>query len=521
MALHLSAPKTSTAPEAKIDLSALDDDALRGVLDRMRKVKAIRQDKAFTYAPYPKQKEFLDLSRTCPLSVFGAGNQVGKSTTMSAAVTYHAIGIYPDWWEGYRFERPVRIWAAGVSSAAVRDVMQKMLCGSPGVDTAFGTGMIPKESLGRKPLLGHGVGAGLDTVYVKHVSGGESSIKFMTYEQGQAKFQGEGVDVIWLDEEPPADIFEECMTRTLATGGIVCMSATPVRGWTPLIERLYEQKVEGCGLVHMAAQDAPHLTADRIKFLKTIWDPSTWAARLTGIPDHGANGVFSDIAEDAIKVPLWLEGDKVMSRSADGTTFEVETRHWFKLWAVDFGIAHPFAAVLLAWDKADNKDVIYLLAEIKLKGMLPTAHADRMKQVAADVPVAWPHDGNQREKSTGEPLADIYRKTGLRMMMGHATFPKGGYDTEAGILDLRMHMREGKFLVSERCHEWFREFRSYHRRDGLLVKVNDDLLSATRIGKMQIRSARQGALGYRPGAHLTPTAAKTTMARDTEFSFDW
>jgi len=39
--------------------------------------------------------------------------------------------------------------------------------------------------------------------------------------------------------------------------------------------------------------------------------------------------------------------------------------------------------------------------------------------------------------------------------------------------------------------EWFEEFRLYHRKDGLIVKLRDDLMSATRIGVMMLRIARK------------------------------
>ena len=38
-------------------------------------------------------------------------NRSGKSTLGSVEVSYHATGQYPDWWVGFRFERPVKIWA--------------------------------------------------------------------------------------------------------------------------------------------------------------------------------------------------------------------------------------------------------------------------------------------------------------------------------------------------------------------------------------------------------------------------
>lgn len=51
-------------------------------------------------------------------------------------------------------------------------------------------------------------------------------------------------------------------------------------------------------------------------------------------------------------------------------------------------------------------------------------------------------------------------------------------------------MRSDRFKVATGCIEWQEEFLGYHRKDGLIVKTNDDLLSATRIGIMQLRSAK-------------------------------
>jgi hypothetical protein len=38
--------------------------------------------------------------------------------------------------------------------------------------------------------------------------------------------------------------------------------------------------------------------------------------------------------------------------------------------------------------------------------------------------------------------------------------------------------------------EWFQEYGRYRRKDGLLLKINDDLMSATRVGVMMKRRAR-------------------------------
>lgn len=80
-----------------------------------------------------------------------------------------------------------------------------------------------------------GVADALDSIVVKHVSGGESTIGFKSYDQGRAKWQGETLDIVWFDEEPPQDIYTEGLTRTNATGGLVYLTFTPLLGMSEVV----------------------------------------------------------------------------------------------------------------------------------------------------------------------------------------------------------------------------------------------------------------------------------------------
>ncbi len=44
--------------------------------------------------------------------------------------------------------------------------------------------------------------------------------------------------------------------------------------------------------------------------------------------------------------------------------------------------------------------------------------------------------------------------------------------------------------IPDNLSEWFDEFRMYHRKDGKLVKLNDDLMSATRYAVQSLRHAK-------------------------------
>ena len=51
-------------------------------------------------------------------------------------------------------------------------------------------------------------------------------------------------------------------------------------------------------------------------------------------------------------------------------------------------------------------------------------------------------------------------------------------------------MQTMRLKVFAHLEEWFEEFRLYHRTDGIIVKLNDDILSATRYAMMMRRKAK-------------------------------
>ena len=115
------------------------------------------------------------------------------------------------------------------------------------------------------------------------------------------------------------------------------------------------------------------------------------------------------------------------------------------------------------------------------------------------IPVSWPHDGLQHDKGSGEELAAQYKKLGTNMMKAKATHPpkadqgekegEGGNSVEAGLIEMMLRMQTGRLKVASHLEDWFQEFRMFHRKDGKLVKVDDDLISATRYLIMMLRHA--------------------------------
>lgn len=460
-----------------------------------------RLNRLLYFRPHPKQQEFLDMGSYKRERLLIAGNQTGKSETGAYETALHLTGLYPPDWMGYRFDRPTVGWAAGETGSMVRDVQQTKLCGMPGLDEYLGTGLIPRHLFVGKPSLARGVTDAYDTIWVRHVSGGVSSLSFKSYEQGRQKFQGKTLDFAWEDEEPPEEVHSEIMARLTATNGISYLTFTPLLGMSKVVLRFLKESEPQRGYVQMGLKDALHLTVEARENILSVYPLHERDARLNGNPMLGSGKVFD--------MPLSLIQE-------DPIPFDQVPLQWAKLWGLDFGIGHPFAAVLLAWDK--DRDVIHILHAIRQEGLQPIHHAAAIRAVAGAIPVAWPHDGNQRQKDTGQQLIHAYRGQGLLVLPTHSTFPDGGYSVERGVLDLYERATTNRLKVGKDVEPWFQEWSLYHRKDGMLVKALDDVLDAGRCAYMMRRFARPLALGATRIVPTTPRqAGERRMARGLNF----
>lgn len=185
---------------------------------------------------YPKHMEFFSATRKYSEVAFIAGNRVGKSEAVTYASTLFLTGDYPEWWPGRIFKNPTNILVAGETSKLVRDSIQMKFLGPP---SSIGTGIIPyKNIVERRPK--QGMPDAIDTVRVRHASGGESILQFGSYDQGREAFQATERDVVVFDEEPPAPIYTEGFMRTMTKSGLVMLAFTPVRGVSDVVIQFQE-----------------------------------------------------------------------------------------------------------------------------------------------------------------------------------------------------------------------------------------------------------------------------------------
>jgi phage terminase large subunit-like protein len=428
-----------------------------------------RQDrnKLSRYKPYPKQKLFHAFGSTHRERLFRAGNQLGKTWSSAYEIAYHLTGLYPDWWEGKRWSRGVTGWALGESMESTRDTLQRLVLGRPG---EWGTGTIP-EKLIIDIKRAQGIADSVDAVFVKHASGLVSRLYFKSYEKGRSKLQGETIDFAALDEEPPLDIYTEVLTRTNATKGIAWITFTPLLGMSDVVRRFIQESNRDRADINMTIDDVKHYSKEERDRIIASYPAHEREARAAGVPILGSGRVFP-IAESEIKVEPFQIPD-----------------HWPIICGIDFGIDHYTACAWLAWDR--DTDTTYLYDAIRVRQSTPREIAPLIKVRGDWVPVAWPHDGLQTEKSSGIQLADFYRQEGINMLFEKASLPETGaeegykvsrFSVEAGVMLMLQYMQAGKFKVFSTLNDFFEEFRLYHRKDGKIVKEGDDLLSATRYG---------------------------------------
>jgi phage terminase large subunit-like protein len=185
---------------------------------------------------YAKHLQFFAAGRAHGERALIGANRSGKTTAAAFEVTAHLTGRYPDWWPGARFNRPITCWASGIDAKSVREVIQVALFGEEG---KLGTGMLPSDTI-KSTTRRSGVAGAFDTALIQHATGMPSRIVLKSYDQGRPSFQGSKIDLGWADEEPPADVYSEFLTRLMSTvpgepSGRLLATFTPLLGLSEVV----------------------------------------------------------------------------------------------------------------------------------------------------------------------------------------------------------------------------------------------------------------------------------------------
>jgi phage terminase large subunit-like protein len=452
------------------------------------KDKRVRNNRIDYFKPYKYQSDFYEAGATKSHRLLMAANRIGKTFGGAVEVTYHATGVYPKWWTGLRYKTPVKIIVGGINTERVRDILQKELCGEPSDANAMGTGSIPAHLIIDK-VRRAGIPNAITSLIVRHVTGQNSKITFQSYESGKEAWMGDNAHMVWLDEEPPEEIYTQALRALVDLGGKLMMTFTPENGVTEIVRKYTQEILEHQYLQNATWDDAPHITAKVREEILSALPAHERDMRSKGLPMVGSGLVYT-IDEERIKmggIPI--------------------PEHWRRISGIDFGFDHATAWVNMAYDP--ETDILYVTESVSInKTVIPEVASIIKKKGADRIPVAWPHDGLKHDSWSGRTVRDMYEGEGIRMLPDKFTNPpspgmvegSGGIGIEAGIQFILSRMETGRFKVFDTCTDWFNEFRMYHRKNGKIVDRNDDIMAATRYAALSMRFAI--ILGMTYGAYI-------------------
>lgn len=407
---------------------------------------------------YVKHQEFFRLGASFKQRLALCANRVGKTEGMGGyELVCHLTGNYPTWWVGYRFDKPIIAWASGESAKDVRDSLQVKLCGP---HHAPGTGLIPFDVLGKRTPRS-GVAEAIDTVYVKHISGAKSSCAFKSYDQGRESFQAADVDFLWLDEEPPLDIYTEAVTRTMTTLGIVILTFTPLQGMSETVLQFLpggevrERQDETRAVLMATWDDAPHLTPEMKAAMLESYPLYQRDARSKGIPQLGSGAIYPVPESEFIIDPIELP------------------KHWPRVYAMDVGWNRT-AALWFAEDR--ESETVYLYSEHYRSQAEPSIHAAAVRARGDWIRGVIDPAARGRSQKDGSQLLQDYRDLGLNLT-------EASNAVESGIYAVWERLSSGRIKVFRTLTNFMQEYRLYRRDDkGHIVKANDHLMDALRYG---------------------------------------
>lgn len=249
------------------------------------------------------------------------GNRVGKTEWGAMETARYALDQHPH----KVFVLPFEIWVACPSFDVQEATTQKKLMG-----------YLPKDKIERIEYIR---GKIIRKITLKN----GVTILFKSYEQGREKFQGAGVRLIWFDEEPPKDIWEESFVRVEAGVQLdVILTMTPVKGMTWVYDDIY------------MATGNPDLYVS-----EAGWDDNPY------LSEKQKKQVSRGLSADAIKVRRDGKFVKRVGLICAWWGRETHIRHYSELdhsWAwyevLDGGFSDPAAWLLIGVDNDNNVHVV-------------------------------------------------------------------------------------------------------------------------------------------------------------------
>jgi phage terminase large subunit-like protein len=415
------------------------------------------------FRPFDHQRKFFETFDS-PRRGILAANRIGKTVSTCYETAMHLTGQYPDWWRGYRFDRPITAMVAGEGWSQVAMVLQNELLGTQDVKIrdALGTGAIPRAAIVQDTMRNDG--ANCMGVEILHASGGKSYLLFANYTQEVRQMQGFKLNLAVFDEQPPDDFFSEIVTRTATTQGVILCSFTPLKGLNGLVSKFWNRE-EGYDFIRVAWDDVPEydpwgepflLNETRLQ-LERDYLPHEREARIAGKPVMGQGAVFQIRSWPTYKI-----GD-----------YDFRTLpNIHRVIALDLGLVNDKTVIsLMYWDPYERMG--WLHRQICVTGLEeanPTNYINHlMRPEVFGTPIVLPPDAGTAGRYTMSALSirELFEQYELNVWPKPIMNPPDdqGRTTNHkayGINVMRQMLEAGTLMINENCVEFLKEAQNYY-----------------------------------------------------------
>ena len=351
-----------------------------------------------------QRKIFTSFAPEAKVVLVKGGNRSGKSEAGAPIATAWALGkeYFRDEpaWEWVKDlpipEPPNNIWVVGLDFPTVKNVLwyEKL---SNGKDHP---GFLPAGS--ERERLIKKISESDFQVYFRN----GSVITCKSADSGREKFQGASVDLIWIDEEPDVDIYDECFQRTADCAGKILVTVTPLIDIAsgvrePWVYDLHEQAVKGSKevvSVNLSVLNNKYVPEDEKRRLKEKW---------SGKPEEAARLYGDFVRRSGLIYDQWNAQKHVIG------PFPL-SRSWKRVACIDPAPTGPTACLWACIDPAGN---MFIYREYYESNLVVSEHAKNiLTQNAGDKIDLWlidPKGGTQRNAETHRTIAQLYRDSGI------------------------------------------------------------------------------------------------------------
>lgn len=448
-------------------------------------VIAVADDMQFNqlkyFRPFDHQRKFFRTGASDRRGILAA-NRVGKTVSTCYETAMHLTGLYPDWWDGYRFDGPISCMVAGEGWSQVALVLQNELLGTPDVKLVeqLGSGAIPRDRIVADTMRNDG--ANCIGVEVKHIKGGNSYLLFANYTQEVRQMQGFKLNLAVFDEQPPDDFFSEIVTRTATTQGKVLCSFTPLKGLNGLVSKFWNRE-SGYEYVRVSWEDVPEydpwgqpfLLMETRRQLERDYLPHEREARIAGKPVMGKGAVFP-----LREFPTYRLGD-----------YDFQNMHGLhRIFALDLGLVNDSTVISLMYWHPQHREA-WLHKQLIVTGVEeanPLSYVNHLlRPEVFGTPIVLPADASTAGRYTMSSLSlrQLFEEYELNVIQEPVMNPPDDQGRRTnhksyGVNQMRQMMEMGTFHINEGCVQFLNDAQNYYVDEKGRFSDPDDTIDSAR-----------------------------------------